>query len=250
MKKLISGFVAGVVLSSSIFAVLASSDQWTALKATFKVFVKGEEFKSDKPIVAIDGSTYLPLKAIGDALGVNVVWNSDLKRVEVAMDGQQNGSTQTSPAPSSPSPKVSAAPKISSDLSIKIDKVQGKKGDVVDLYVSLSDVPAAGIAQCNINLKYDNKAIEILEVIAGDIVPEAKLNFYSNVDAEKGSITFLYGDEGEKGNFIKNNGKFAKISVKIIDNGSISLDDSTYFGDSNVREYEYKNEAGGVQVAQ
>ena len=78
MKKFITGTCAGIALASTI--ALAAS--YMAEDASFKVFVNGEEFTSSKAVV-IDGSTYLPLRAIGDALGVPVNWNDESKQVEV-----------------------------------------------------------------------------------------------------------------------------------------------------------------------
>ena len=82
VKKIILGmaFVASLVLASVSFASTAS---YTALKASFKVLVNGTELKSDKPIVTINGTTYLPLSAVGKALNVNASWNAKLKRVEI-----------------------------------------------------------------------------------------------------------------------------------------------------------------------
>lgn len=79
MKKFVSGMLAGTILAGTV----AFGAQYVADTATFKVLVNGKEFNSDKPIVAIEGSTYLPLKAIGEALGVPVQWNAELKQVEV-----------------------------------------------------------------------------------------------------------------------------------------------------------------------
>lgn len=98
MKKFCAGFLACLVLVSGI-SVFANS-QWTALKATFDVYVNGKKFESDKPIVAIDGNTYLPLKAIGDVLGVKVNWNAAEKRVEVGSDPHtKNEYSFSNPAP-------------------------------------------------------------------------------------------------------------------------------------------------------
>lgn len=97
MKKFISGLLAGVTLASSI----AFAATYVAEDVTFKIFVNGKEFTS-APAVALNGSTYLPLKAVGDALGVAVKWNSDLGQVEVGNSAplaENNQYSRTNPAP-------------------------------------------------------------------------------------------------------------------------------------------------------
>lgn len=83
MKKCIASFILGamVALSVSVFA----ESVLKADLATFEVYVKEQKFESDKPIVAINGSTYLPLKDIGTTLGVPVEWNAEQRRVEIDM---------------------------------------------------------------------------------------------------------------------------------------------------------------------
>ena len=80
MKKFISGFVAGAVIFCAIGAFAAS---YVADVAGFKVLVNGKEFVSDPPALVVEGRTYLPLRAIGDALGVPVNWNAELGQAEV-----------------------------------------------------------------------------------------------------------------------------------------------------------------------
>ena len=79
MKKFIIGIIIGVIIASS-FAIAAS---YVAEPASFKVLVNGKEFTSEPPVMVINGSTYLPLRAMGDALGVPVNWNSELRQAEV-----------------------------------------------------------------------------------------------------------------------------------------------------------------------
>jgi len=83
MKKYISGFIVGVLTTVGITVFAEEVKSFIAEKATFDVYVAGEKFESDKPAVVIDGSTYLPLRATGEALGVNVEWNAEKRRVEV-----------------------------------------------------------------------------------------------------------------------------------------------------------------------
>ncbi len=80
MKKFISGFLAGAVCFCTIGAFAAS---YVADVAGFKVLVNGKEFVSDPPALVVEGRTYLPLRAIGDALGVPVNWNAELGQAEV-----------------------------------------------------------------------------------------------------------------------------------------------------------------------
>lgn len=78
MKKFVSGVLTGAILTSS----LALAATYVAEDVSFKIFVNGQEFTS-APALAINGSTYLPLRAVGDVLGIPVNWNSELNQVEV-----------------------------------------------------------------------------------------------------------------------------------------------------------------------
>lgn len=80
MKKWFIGFLTGALLFGTLtgFAV-----QYVAQPAAFKVLVNGEEFVSDPPALEVEGRTYLPLRAMGDALGVPVTWNEELGQAEV-----------------------------------------------------------------------------------------------------------------------------------------------------------------------
>ena len=49
----------------------------------FKVMVDGKEFVSDTSALVVEGRTYLPLRAMGDALGVFVDWDAENQQVIV-----------------------------------------------------------------------------------------------------------------------------------------------------------------------
>ena len=90
MKKFFSGLVAGVMLASTI----ALAATYVAETATFKVLVNGEEFVSDPPALVVEGRTYLPLRAMGDALGVPVEWNEELGQAEVGTTPENTAEPQ------------------------------------------------------------------------------------------------------------------------------------------------------------
>ena len=92
MKKLISGLVITGLLSTCMLAY-AETASWTAQKATFKVLVRGKEYTSETPPIVIDGRTFLPLRAMGDVLGVPVDWNTKLNQAEVGMSTAKTSDT-------------------------------------------------------------------------------------------------------------------------------------------------------------
>lgn len=82
MKKFILGLVMGFILCIGI-SFADDLVSYVAYKANFPIKVNGRDFVSDNPAVAIDGRTYLPLRAMGNALNVKVDWNSEKHQVEV-----------------------------------------------------------------------------------------------------------------------------------------------------------------------
>jgi len=91
MKKRIQGliiFITGLVLGAALFTGItvfaANSRNYQAQAATFPIYINGEEWETDSPVVVIDGRTYLPLKALGDVLGADVKWNEKLFRVDIS----------------------------------------------------------------------------------------------------------------------------------------------------------------------
>lgn len=99
MRKFLCGFLAGAIIFGAIggFAVT-----YVANTADFKVMVNGEEFTSDPPALVVEGRTYLPLRAMGEALGVPVAWNEELRQAEVgnmAAVAEENQYSRNNPAP-------------------------------------------------------------------------------------------------------------------------------------------------------
>lgn len=85
MKKFILGLILGAFIFSAVGVFAAS---YVADVAGFKVLVNGKEFVSDPPALVVEGRTYLPLRAMGDALGVPVNWNEELGQAEVGVAPQ------------------------------------------------------------------------------------------------------------------------------------------------------------------
>jgi hypothetical protein len=81
MAYTILGFIVGVSLSSGF-----ANDIKTFIlsEINYKIMVNDVEYNDDQlPPLNYMGSTYVPLKKIGDLLNGNVKWNSELNRVEI-----------------------------------------------------------------------------------------------------------------------------------------------------------------------
>ena len=78
IKNVLIGIIIGIVISTTVFAA-----SYNVEIPNFKILVNGNEFKSDQQPLVVDGSTYLPLRAIGEALNVPVEWNDNERQVEI-----------------------------------------------------------------------------------------------------------------------------------------------------------------------
>lgn len=56
--------------------------------AEFKVYLNGNEYKDDDPVLVYEGKTYIPLQAFSDRLGLNLNsnWKNNEKRVDIYMN--------------------------------------------------------------------------------------------------------------------------------------------------------------------
>ena len=82
MKKFISGLLVGFAIATC--GLIYADGTLNTQLASFKVLVNGQEYNNaEMPAVTVNDRTYLPVKGIGDALGVPVAWNQSENRVEV-----------------------------------------------------------------------------------------------------------------------------------------------------------------------
>lgn len=82
-KNIIIGIAIGVSITSMpTFANTVKS--YLLTKVSYPIIVNGEEYSDEElPVLNYQGSTYIPLRAVGDLLGSNVEWNGELGRVEI-----------------------------------------------------------------------------------------------------------------------------------------------------------------------
>lgn len=81
-KQLICGILIGS-LASTVIAFAGELRTFIAEEAGFPVLVDGSPISLDMPVVTIEDRTYLPLRAMGDVLGVDVQWNEQKGQAEV-----------------------------------------------------------------------------------------------------------------------------------------------------------------------
>lgn len=92
MKKIICGMIIGMMLMSGM---VFAAQKLTATKANYPILVNGVKVNAEP--VSINGKTYVPLKAIGQSLGVAVNWNKEKRQVEIGQAPvvEQQGSINT-----------------------------------------------------------------------------------------------------------------------------------------------------------
>ncbi len=156
MKKFIMGFISCFILMVG-FSYAANNNIFSAAK--FKILVNGNEYRG-KPAIVVDGSTYLPLRALGEVLNVKVNWNETKRRVEI---GEMP--IEATPTPvSTPNPKVSAG----KNEFIAHDNMQGR--DIFKVSV-LGKVTEGSIKDTDIKYEIWQFRFENIDIHEQSIVP-------------------------------------------------------------------------------
>lgn len=90
-RKLIAG-IGAITLAASIFTagVYAASD--------IRLFINGKQVNADIQIV--DGSSYVPLKVVSEALGADVKWDGSARTININAKMSKDAVAPTSPAKS------------------------------------------------------------------------------------------------------------------------------------------------------
>ncbi|WP_308637083.1 Gmad2 immunoglobulin-like domain-containing protein [Paenibacillus silvisoli] len=94
MKSLrgIRGFIVGLLSGSMLMLAMptmaATVKQFVLGEAAYPIEVNGSTYESDQlPVMNYKGSTYVPLRAVGDLLGATVGWDSAQRKVIITYGG-------------------------------------------------------------------------------------------------------------------------------------------------------------------
>ncbi len=263
-------------VAAPVQAVVDTVTSWKAEKATFKVMVRGEEFVSENPPIVVEGRTYLPLRALGDVLGVDVDWNAELMQAEVAMKATSTPVTTPATTPvatsnSSTSSTAKPTPKPTSaadTIGVAIGSVEAKAGEIVEIPITISNISNIGISTTDFAIVFDTDNFDYKEVIAGEIVTNAGVNFAANLEKpdpkatpkpgagpDVPKIKFLFLDYTMKDEPILKNGVFATIKLEVKKDAkageySISNYGRATFGDNLLASMSSEFAAGKITIVE
>lgn len=82
IKFLIIGVLVGILLSTS-FVFAEPIKQFILTQSNVPLLINGKEYTPKSPILNYNGTTYVPLKELGEIVGVKVEWNDKEKHIEI-----------------------------------------------------------------------------------------------------------------------------------------------------------------------
>jgi len=135
MKRTIVAFIAGAVLATagSVYAEDIKTLIGKQIQGEIPVKVNGETL--EKNAIFVDGTSYLPVRAIGDALNMNVKYDADLG-VELTPK-EASKVEQTTESPVEPKPMsqddIDAIKSAEEQISISENKIVELKSKIADL---------------------------------------------------------------------------------------------------------------------
>ena len=141
-------------------------------------------------------------------------------------------------------------------IKIKVDTVNAKPGDTVNIPVRFSGIPSKGIANCDFVYSYDPNVLEIIEIKPGELIvdPNPDKSFDTAVYPDRKIIVFLFAEDSGTGAYaITKDGVFATIVAKVKEGApegfsAIEISEFGAFADNDLVEVETDLINGGVLV--
>ena len=133
MKKIHNAkwFIAGVIftlIASIGITALATTGQRNATITyrDIKVLLNGSQVSLSSEPFLMDGTTYLPLRAIGNALGLGVDWDGNTSTVKLTSGSSGGGASPTAPPTASDKYSRTNPAPVGTAQTIVIDSYSGK----------------------------------------------------------------------------------------------------------------------------
>lgn len=119
IKSVVSGIIIGATLTTGIAIAKTGTENLEAWYANIQILINGTKIQPKdangnivEPFI-VDGTTYLPIRAVGEALGKEVYWDSETNTVSLtdpALPTPTPTPTQTPEPTATPKPTVTPAP--------------------------------------------------------------------------------------------------------------------------------------------
>ena len=152
--------------------------------------------------------------------------------------------------------KVTVLDNKSQEAKVSVDNVTAKAGDTVTVAVNIKDIPQIGAACGAFLIGYDPNLIEVESIKAGDAIvnPDANFTGYNNTNNHTLYLEYIdYEATGKE--LLKNDGVYAYITIKVLDNVTpqvIKLDltggSQNVLCDYDTNDIPYTFEAGFITV--
>lgn len=204
-KDKIKGFFIGTIVMTLIFSMTISAFAITGSKSitasynNIKIYVnqklitpKDGNGNTVEPFI-YNGTTYLPVRAVGEALGQEVSWNNTTKSVYI---GTQPATETSAPQPSATLGEKNALAKAKSYLGIMAFSYSGLK-EQLEYEGFTSSEATYGVDNCNANWNEQaaKKAKSYMDTMAfsrDSLIKQLKYEGFTDAQAEYGAKAVGY----------------------------------------------------------
>lgn len=101
MKKFISGLLIGGIITTSVTAFASNVINLQATYSVKRLVVNGVDTGKGNAAFVSNGTTYVPLRTVSDALGHDISWDSNTKTIYINTGNENTGNGEPTDLPTS-----------------------------------------------------------------------------------------------------------------------------------------------------